>query len=102
VFKGVEVDGEGGKVLGSTIDVDVETLLETILWYIFTHVQCKKTHTHSYTHAHAHTHTNTHVHTYIQCIHKSVIKKVKCGKIINTQSIQIYRTKHYKYFTITV
>jgi len=36
VFIGADVDGEGGKGSGGTIEVDVETLLETILSYIFT------------------------------------------------------------------
>jgi len=58
----VDVDGEGGKWLGGTIEVDVETLLETIVSYIFTDVQ-----------------SNTHMHMYIPWIHKSVIKKVGCG-----------------------
>jgi hypothetical protein len=68
---------------------DIETLLETIVSYIFTYIQSD-------------THTHTHVRTYIPWIHSIVIKKVGCGKVINTQNIQIYSAKYNKYFTITV
>jgi hypothetical protein len=36
VFIGAEVNGEGGKGSGGTIEVDIETILETIISYIFT------------------------------------------------------------------
>ena len=71
VFTGVEIDGEGGRVSGGTIEVDVETLLEDIVSYIFTYEQLD-------THTHTHTHTHNEL-TYIPWIHKSVIKNVGCG-----------------------
>ena len=63
-FIGAEVDEEGGKGSGGTIEVYVETLLETTVSYIFTYMESDK---------------QTHVHAYIAQIHKSVIKKVGCG-----------------------
>ena len=61
-----EVDVEAGKGSGGTVDINTETILETIISYIFTYVQSD-------------THAQTQVHAYIPLIHKSVIKKVGCG-----------------------
>jgi len=47
VFKCANVDGEGGKGSGGIIEDDVETLLETIISYIFTYIQ-SDTHTHTH------------------------------------------------------
>ena len=59
VFIGAEVDGEGGKGSGGIIEVNVETILETVVSYIFTYVQSD-------------THAKTQVHAYIPWMHKNV------------------------------
>jgi len=62
VFIGAEVDGEGGKGSGVTTVVDMETILETIISYLFTYVQSD-------------IHAQTQVHAYIPWIHKSVKRR---------------------------
>jgi len=52
VFICAEVDGQGGKGSGGAINVDVETMLETVVSYIFTYIQSD-------------THAQTQVHAYI-------------------------------------
>ena len=79
VFIGVEVDGEGGKWSGGTIEVmQRHSWRPSYFTYLHTYNLTHK-HTHSLSHTHTHTHIHTQVHVYIPWIHKSVIKKVGCG-----------------------
>ena len=82
VFIGVEVDWGEGRWLGGTKQVNIETFLEIIVLYIFTH-------------------THTHTHT---CAYINSMDPQECNKEgrINTQNIQIFTAKYYKYFTISV
>jgi len=87
VFIGAEVDGGGGKESGVTREVDVETLLETIILYIFTYVQSN---------------THTQVPGYIPWIHKSVIKNLGHGTSHKYTKYTNLQCKYCKYFIITV
>jgi len=75
VIIGAGVDGEGGKESGVTREVNIETLLETIISWTFTYVQSD---------------THTQVHGYIPWIHKSVIKKVGYGTNHKYTKYKIY------------
>ena len=50
---------------------------------------------------HIYTHTHTHTHT---CAYINSMDPQECNKEgrINTQNIQIFTAKYYKYFTISV
>ena len=75
-----------GKSVG-TIEVDIETLLETIILYIFIYLQSN---------------THTQVHVYIPWISESVIKKVGCAANHKYTKYTNLQYKYYKYFTITL
>ena len=89
VFICAEVDGQRGKESGGTINVDIETILETVVSYVFTYIQSD-------------THAQTQVHAHIPRIHKSVIKKVGCGTSHIYTKYKNLQCKYCKYFTITV
>ena len=91
VFIGAEVDGEGVKGSGGTLEVDIQTILETIISHIFTYIQSD-----------THTHTHTQVRVYIPWIHKSVRKNVGFGTNHKYTIYTNLQCKYNKYFTITV